>query len=56
MAVFCMKFNVDANELYTTKSKGNILLEQESGKGRVAFFESDIKYLEDEIDKLKSQF
>lgn len=56
MAVLCMKFNVDANELYTTKSKGNILLEQESGKGRVAFFESDIKYLADEIDKLKSQF
>lgn len=54
--VLCMGFTADANELHAIKSKGNILLEKESSESRVVFYESDIKYLEDEIKKLKLQF
>lgn len=54
--VLCIGFDAAAAKPYTIKSKGNILLEQESGEGGVAFYENDIKYLADEINKLKSQF
>lgn len=53
--VLCMGFHTYADEAYAIKSNGNILLEQENNTGKVAIYESDIKYLKNEIDKLKSQ-
>ena len=49
-----MGINAHAGSPQGINWHGNIVLEQER-EGRVAFYENDVKYLKDEIERLKSQ-
>lgn len=48
---FFMNTYVEAS----TRCQGNLILEQEDEAGKVAFYEDDTKYLENEIKRLQSQ-
>lgn len=47
--------NAQENRQRSIKCRGNIVLDQEDNIVRVAFYEDDVKYLEREIERLRSQ-
>ena len=54
LGVVSLGINAHAGSPQGINWHGNIVLEQER-EGRVAFYENDVKYLKDEIERLKSQ-